>query len=128
MKGAVRCAGGRVGQLSPSLDAGEAKDATSGREFQFTSWMRDALERQRKLVSKMEKKTKSVIPWVFCQPDGGRIYRFYEAWREACKAAGIDRIPHDFRRPGTRRGAVGVPVLAGHWQRPPTPTRYLGNC
>jgi len=84
------------------IDAGEAKDATSGREFQFTSWMRDALERQRKFVSKMEKKTKAVIPWVFCQPDGGRIYRFYEAWREACRAAGIDRIPHDFRRTAVR--------------------------
>jgi len=102
------------------IDAGEAKDATSGREFQFTSWMRDALERQRKLVSKMEKKTKSVIPWVFCQPDGGRIYRFYEAWREACKAAGIDRIPHDFRRTAVRNlERAGVPrttamAMIGH--------------
>jgi hypothetical protein len=39
------------------IDAGEAKDATAGREFQFTTWMRDALERQRKFVSKVEKKT-----------------------------------------------------------------------
>jgi hypothetical protein len=27
------------------LDAGEAKDATAGREFQFTTWRREALER-----------------------------------------------------------------------------------
>jgi site-specific recombinase XerD len=84
------------------IDTGEAKDATAGREFQFTTWMREALERQRKFVSKVEKRTKSVIPWVFCRPDGQRIYRFYEPWRDACKAAGIQRIPHDFRRTAVR--------------------------
>ena len=62
------------------IDAGEAKDATAGREFQFTTWMREALERQRKFISKVEKKTKSVIPWVFCRPDGVRIHTFYEPW------------------------------------------------
>ena len=60
--------------------------------------MRDALEHQRKFVSKVEKRTKSVIPWVSCRPDVVRIYRFYEPWRDAYKAAGIQRIPHDFRR------------------------------
>lgn len=29
------------------IDAGEAKDATAGREFQFTTWTREALERRR---------------------------------------------------------------------------------
>jgi hypothetical protein len=38
--------------------------------------MREALERQRKFVSKVEKRTKAVIPWVFCRPDGVRIHRF----------------------------------------------------
>ena len=60
------------------IDAGEAKDATAGREFQFTTWMREVLERQRKFVSKVEKRTKAVIPWVFCRPDGVRIHTFYE--------------------------------------------------
>ena len=52
--------------------------------------------------------------------DGGRIYRFYEAWREACKAAGIDRIPHDFRRTAVRNlERAGVPrttamAMIGH--------------
>ena len=63
------------------IDAGEAKDATAGREFQFTTWMREALERQRKFISKVEKKTGSVIPWVFCRPDGVHIHTFYEPWR-----------------------------------------------
>jgi hypothetical protein len=54
--------------------------------------MREALERQCKFVSKVEKRTKAVIPWFFCRPDGVRIYRFYEPWRDACEAAGIQ--PH----------------------------------
>jgi site-specific recombinase XerD len=92
------------------IDAGEAKDATAGREFQFTTWMRDALERQRKFVSKVEKRTKAVIPWVFCRPDGVRIPRFYEPWQAACKAAGIQRIPLDFRRTAVRNlERAGVP-------------------
>ncbi len=102
------------------IDAGEAKDATAGREFQFTSWMRDALERQRKFISKVEKRTGSVIPWVFCRPDGVRIHTFYEPWREACKLAGIERIPHDFRRTAVRNlERAGVPrttamAMIGH--------------
>jgi len=102
------------------IDAGEAKDATAGREFQFTTWMREALERQRKFVSKVEKRIKAVIPWVFCRPDGVRIYRFYEPWRAACEAAGIQRIPHDFRRTAVRNlERAGVPrttamAMIGH--------------
>jgi integrase-like protein len=61
-----------------------------------------------------------VIPWVFCRPDGVRIHRFYEPWRDACKAAGIQRIPHDFRRTAVRNlERAGVPrttamAMIGH--------------
>jgi site-specific recombinase XerD len=102
------------------IDAGEAKDATAGREFQFTTWMREVLGRQRKFVSKVEKNTGAVIPWLFCRPDGVRIYRFYEVWRDACNAAGIHRIPHDFRRTAVRNlERAGVPrttamAMIGH--------------
>lgn len=102
------------------IDAGEAKDATAGREFQFTTWLREVLERQRKFVSKVEKLTKTIIPWVFCRSDGVRIYRFYEPWRDACTAAGIQRIPHDFRRTAVRNlERAGVPrttamAMIGH--------------
>jgi site-specific recombinase XerD len=102
------------------IDPGEAKDASAGREFQFTTWMREALERQRKFVSKVEKQTGAVIPWVFCRPDGVRIHHFYEVWRTACKAAGIQRIPHDFRRTAVRNlERAGVPrttamAMIGH--------------
>jgi hypothetical protein len=92
------------------LEPGEAKDATAGREFQFTIWMRDVLERQRKLVSQIERRRKIVIPWVFCRADGGEIRDYYTAWRTACKAAGIERIPHDFRRTAVRNfERAGVP-------------------
>jgi len=57
---------------------------------------------------------------VFCRLDGVRIYRFYEPWRDACKAAGIQRIPHDFRRTAVRNlERAGVPrttamAMIGH--------------
>ena len=61
-----------------------------------------------------------MIPWVFCRPDGVHIHTFYEPWREACKAAGIQRIPHDFRRTAVRNlERAGVPrttamAMIGH--------------
>src|SRR5207248_1474450 len=69
---------------------------------------------------KVEKRTNAVIPWVFCRPDGVCIYRFYEPWQAACKAAGIQRIPHDFRRTAVRNlERAGVPrttamAMIGH--------------
>jgi site-specific recombinase XerD len=102
------------------LDPGEAKDATSGREFQFTTWMRDVLTRQRRYVSDVEKRTGKVIPWVFCRAEGGPIRGFHEDWRAACKASGIQRIPHDFRRTAVRNlERAGVPrttamAMIGH--------------
>jgi hypothetical protein len=93
------------------IDAGEVKDATAGREFQFTSWMREVLERQRKYVSKVERRTKAVIPWLFCRGDGVRIYRFYEPWRDACKLAGIQRIPMTFV--GRQSEISSAPVCLG---------------
>jgi len=101
------------------IDAGEAKDATAGREFQFT-WIREALERQRKFVSKVERRTTAVISWVSCRPDGVRIHRVFELWREACQIAGIHRIPHDFRRTAVKNlERAGVPrstamAMIGH--------------
>jgi site-specific recombinase XerD len=102
------------------LDPGEAKDATSGREFQFTTWMRDILTRQRKYVSQVEKRTGKVIPWVFCRADGGQIRDYNSDWRAACTLANIQRIPHDFRRTAVRNlERAGVPrttamAMIGH--------------
>ena len=102
------------------LDPGEAKDETAGREFQFTTWMREVLERQHKYVSQIERRKRIVIPWVFCRADGSEIRDYYTAWRAACKAAGIERIPHDFRRTAVRNfERAGVPrttamAMVGH--------------
>jgi site-specific recombinase XerD len=102
------------------IDPGEAKDASSGREFQFTTWMREVLTRQRRYVSRVEKRTGQVIPWLFCRADGNRIRDFNEPWRSACEAAGIHRIPHDFRRTAVRNlERAGVPrttemAMIGH--------------
>ena len=61
-----------------------------------------------------------MIPWVFCRSDGKLIRDYYTAWREACQAAGIDRIRHDFRRTAVRNfERAGVPrttamAMVGH--------------
>jgi site-specific recombinase XerD len=102
------------------LEPGEAKDETAGREFQFTTWMREVLERQRRFVSQIERRKRIVIPWVFCRADGREMRAYYKAWRAACKTAGIERIPHDFRRTAVRNfERAGVPrttamAMVGH--------------
>lgn len=102
------------------LEPGEGKDATAGREFQFTTWMREVLERQRKFVSQIERRNRTVIPRLFCRADGSEIRDYYKAWRAACNAAGIERIPHDFRRTAVRNfERAGVPrttamAMVGH--------------
>ncbi len=102
------------------IDPGEAKDASAGREFQFTTWMRQVLTRQRRYVSRVEKSTGKVVPWVFCRASGTPIRDFNAVWRAACDAAGIQRIPHDFRRTAVRNlERAGVPrttamAMIGH--------------
>ncbi len=82
--------------------------------------MREVIERQREFVTRVEKRTKTVIPWVFCRADGTPIRDFHEDWRVACKASGIQRIPHDLRRTAVRNlERAGVPrttamAMVGH--------------
>jgi len=108
------------------IDPGEAKDASAGREFQFTTWMRQVLTRQRRYVSGVEKSTGKVVPWVFCRASGNPIRDFNAVWRAACDAAGIQRIPHDFRRTAVRNlERAGVPrttamAMIGHKTSPST--------
>jgi hypothetical protein len=57
---------------------------------------------------------------VFPAPGGGRLTHFNYQWRQACRAAGVDRILHDFRRTAVRNfERAGVPrsaamALTGH--------------
>jgi site-specific recombinase XerD len=95
------------------LEPGEAKDGREGREFPFTDWMRKVLEDQRQFVRTVERQTGQIIPWVFCRPNGRRLRNFTDAWREARRQTGIDRIPHDLRRTAVRNlEAAGVPRAA----------------
>ena len=60
-----------------------------------------------------------MIPWVFHR-QGVPIRSYRRAWLSACKRAGLDRIPHDFRRTAVRNlERAGVPrsvamQLIGH--------------
>jgi integrase len=95
------------------IEPGEAKDAREGREFLFTTWMRQILEGQRRYVRDVERRTGKIIPWVFCQPNGKPIRKLWPAWHKARVASGINRIPHDFRRTAVRNlERAGVPRAA----------------
>jgi integrase len=102
------------------IEPGEAKDSTQGREFPFTAWLRDVLERQRHRVDEIEKQTERIIPWVFCREDGKCLTNFRDRWAAACAKVGIKRIPHDFRRTAVRNlELAGVPrstamAMVGH--------------
>jgi site-specific recombinase XerD len=102
------------------IEPGEAKDSTQGREFPFTAWLRNVLERQRDWVDEIEKREERVIPWVFCRDNGKQLTDFRKPWREACATVGIKRIPHDFRRTAVRNlELAGVPrttamAMVGH--------------
>jgi site-specific recombinase XerD len=102
-----------AGRGTLRIEPGEAKDATEGREFPFTSWMRRILEEQRRYVRDIERATGQIIPWVFCKPDGTPIRQIRPAWSKARTASGINRIPHDFRRTAVRNlERAGVPRAA----------------
>jgi site-specific recombinase XerD len=102
-----------TGRGAIRIEPGEAKDATEGREFPFTSWMRQILEEQRKWVREVERKTGRIIPWVFCRPNGKPIRQLSQPWGKARLASGINRIPHDFRRTAVRNlERAGVPRSA----------------
>jgi integrase len=102
------------------LEPGESKNR-EGREFPFTPELREVLEMQRERVRTIERETNSIIPWVFCRPDGLRVGDFRKAWATACRLAGVPgRLVHDFRRTAVRNlERSGVPrsaamKLTGH--------------
>jgi integrase len=72
------------------------------RVFPFTQDLRRTLEAQRKLTEGLDS------PYVFCHLAGVRTGKrisysgFYKAWQRAVRAAGVARVPHDFRRTAIR--------------------------
>jgi integrase len=102
------------------LEPGESKN-DEGRQFPFTADLREVLETQRKRVRNLERATDSIIPYVFCRPDGLPVGDFRKAWATACRLAGVPgRLLHDFRRTAVRNlERAGVPrsaamKLTGH--------------
>jgi integrase len=72
------------------------------RVFPFTQDLRRTLEAQRKLTEGLDSQ------YVFCHLGGVRKGKrisysgFYKAWKRAVQAAGVARVPHDFRRTAIR--------------------------
>ena len=93
------------------LDPGTSKNL-EGRTFVMTPELRATLEQQRAVTEEKQKKTGSIIPWVFHRTKRGRPLKgFRKAWLQACIDAGVTgRILHDFRRTAVRNlERAGVP-------------------
>ena len=93
-----------------------------GRTFPMIPQLRVVLEAQRSATEALQRKTGSIIPWVFHWTKRGRqLKAFTKAWRAAVIAAGVPgRIPHDCRRTAVRNlERAGVPrstamAMVGH--------------
>jgi integrase len=72
------------------------------RVFPFTEDLRRTLKAQQKLTEGLDSE------YVFCHLAGVRKGKrisysgFYKAWKRAVQAAGVARVPHDFRRTAIR--------------------------
>ena len=103
------------------LEPGTTKNR-EGRTFPISALpeLATLLQEQRALTDETERRQGAIIPWVFHR-DGQRIRDFRDAWKGACKRAGlVGMIPHDFRRTAVRNlERAGVPrsvamKLVGH--------------
>jgi len=88
--------------------------------FPLVSELRQVLEDQRTHTTELERSSGQIIPWVFHRR-GRRIRSMGDAWRGACKRAGLPgRLLHDFRRTAVRNlERSGVPrsaamAMVGH--------------
>lgn len=92
------------------LDPGTTKNR-EGRTYPFTTALETLLKARW---------AERNGPHVFHRGDGKPIKSIREAWRTACELAGVDRIPHDFRRTAVRNlERSGVPrsaamAMVGH--------------
>ena len=102
------------------LDANETKN-NEGRNFRLFPTLQKILE-ERQSFHRLLLMKGIDCPWVFPNPKGQRIglKGWYQIWKEAVEKAGLERIPHDFRRTAVRNlERVGVPrttamVMVGH--------------
>lgn len=87
-----------------TLEPGETKNG-QGRSlpFEVLPGLAAVLNHQRAYTDAVERRTGQVVRWVFHR-EGHRVVSIRQAWRTACKKAGlIGHIPHDFRRSAVRR-------------------------
>jgi integrase len=106
---------------SVRLEPGTTKN-DEGRVFPFAALpaLKALLDEQRELTIALERRKEEIIPWVFHRY-GKQIRFFHDAWREACKRAGVPgHLVHDLRRTAFRNlERAGVPrswamKLTGH--------------
>ncbi len=93
----VDFAGGEV-----RIDDPRSTKNEQARVFPFTEDLRRTLKAQQKLTAGLDS------AYVFCHLAGVRKGKrisysgFYKAWKRAVQAAGVARVPHDFRRTAIR--------------------------
>lgn len=95
------------------LERGTTKSGEP-RLFPFAAHPRLAalLRDQRQRVEAIQRERDFIIPWVFFHDDGRQVHGwYYDAWRTACRKAGLEgRLVHDFRRSAVRNLVrAGVP-------------------
>lgn len=96
------------------LDAAHSK-TRKARTFPITEYLAERLRDQIAWVQAIEERTGSIVPWLFCRPDGKPLGRPKDAWKRACKKAGFGKlegrrgpwsgakVAHDVRRTTMRR-------------------------
>jgi integrase len=85
------------------LWVGEGKDRKVGRVFKLLPSLREAFERQRNYVRKIELRERKVIPWVFVKPNGDHLRAPRNGLASIFAKAGLPGLlPHDFRRSAVR--------------------------
>lgn len=88
--------------------------------FPFTPELRAVLDDQRAWVTTIERRTGTIVPWVFPRPDGLPVRSYREMWNAARHASGVNRLVRDFRRTAVRNlERAGVPrsaamAMVGH--------------
>jgi integrase len=105
------------------LEPGETKGG-EGRQFPLIPELRASLQAQQRATRAAEKRSGSVVPWVFHHDGAPLFYRsergllpstyLRDAWLAACAKAGLDSIRHDFRRTAARnliRAGVPAPTV-----------------
>jgi integrase len=125
------------------LDAAHSK-TRKARSFPMTGRLREFLTAQRAWVDAVQVKAGTIVPWVFCTSEGGKMPDPRKAWASACARAGFGKLegrtgpwssakcPHDIRRTVLRRwDALGAPLsvrmaAAGH-DSAKTHAGYIGG-